>query len=85
MNSWTPPEFWAAFAALPVPAQTAARWAYRLWLNNPRHGSLQFQRKGRFWCARVGPGYRALALSVPDGFLWFWIGPHDEYERMLRG
>jgi hypothetical protein len=26
----------------------------------------------------------ALAVSVPDGYLWFWIGTHDEYERLLR-
>jgi len=85
MNSWTTPEFWEAFAALSPVVQEAARRAFRLWQQNPRHGSLQFQRKGRFWCARVGPGHRALALAVPDGFLWFWIGAHDEYERMLRG
>lgn len=61
----------------------AARKNYRLWLQNPRHGSLQFQRKGSFWSARVTTGYRALAVAVPDGYLWFWVGSHDEYERML--
>jgi hypothetical protein len=28
-------------------------------------------------------GYRAIAVDVRDGFLWIWIGPHDEYERLL--
>ncbi len=84
MNSWTTPEFWAAFAALSPAVRATAQRAYRLWLLNPRHGSLRFERKGRFWSARVGSGHRALAVSVPGGFLWFWIGPHDEYERMLH-
>lgn len=53
-------------------------------MENPKHGSVQFQKKGRYWCARIGPGYRALAVPVPDGFLWCWIGAHDEYERMLK-
>jgi len=25
-----------------------------------------------------------LAVAVPDGYLWFWIGSHDEYERLLK-
>lgn len=27
--------------------------------------------------------YRALAAEAPDGLIWFWIGPHGEYERLL--
>jgi len=30
-----------------------------------------------------GVGYRALAADGPDGLVWFWIGLHDEYERLL--
>jgi hypothetical protein len=29
-------------------------------------------------------GYRAIAVDVSDGFLWISIGPHDQYERLLR-
>jgi hypothetical protein len=84
MKSLTTPEFWPAYSALPPEVKATARKRYHLWLENPRHGSLQFQRKGRYWCARVSPGYRALALAVLDGYLWFWIGPHDVYERLLK-
>jgi hypothetical protein len=34
---------------------------------------------------RVSRGYRALALRHDDELTWFWIGPHDEYERILKG
>jgi hypothetical protein len=36
------------------------------------------------WSVRVGRRYRALGLDKSEGVIWFWIGPHDEYERLLR-
>jgi len=45
---------------------------------------LRFQKRGRFWRACFGSGHRALAVAIPEGYLWFWIGTHDEYERLLR-
>jgi hypothetical protein len=29
-------------------------------------------------------GYRALGLLKGDTVTWFWIGTHDEYERLLK-
>ncbi len=34
--------------------------------------------------ARIGRDWRALGLRTGDEVVWFWIGSHDEYERMLR-
>ena len=84
MKSLTSPKFWRAYAALPPTVREAARKAYRLWKQNPQHGSLRFQKRGRYWRVCFGSGHRALAVAIPDGYLWFWIGPHDEYERLLR-
>ena len=84
MKSSTNADFWRAYASLPPNARDSARKAYRLWKENPHHGSLRFQKRGRFWRACFGSGHRALAVSVPDGYLWFWIGTHDEYERIIR-
>ena len=50
---------------------------------NPRHPSLQFKKLGKFWSARVGLSHRALAIEDGEGFIWVWIGPHDEYERLI--
>lgn len=83
MRSSTTPEFWRAYAALPPDIRKTARKNFRLWRENPRHPSLRFAKKGSIWSARVSSGYRALAVEVPDGYLWFWIGSHDDYERML--
>jgi hypothetical protein len=84
MKSSTTPEFWRAYAALPPPIKQAARKAYKTWQADPRHPSLRFEPKGAYWSARVTRGYRALAIQVPDGFVWFWIGNHDKYERLIR-
>lgn len=34
---------------------------------------------------RINRGYRALARCRGNTLFWFWIGPHDEYERILKG
>lgn len=83
MKSSTTPDFREAFASLPPQIMARARVAYRLWQNNPRHPSLQFKKTGDAWSVRIGGGYRALALLEEDTFYWFWIGTHDEYERLL--
>lgn len=83
MKSSTTPDFWKAFAALPTPIQARARVAYNLWKRNPRHPSLQFKKIQSVWSVRIGSGYRALALQEDEVYYWFWIGTHDEYERLL--
>jgi hypothetical protein len=75
------------FGALPPDVREQARAAYRLFRSNPRHPGLNFKRVHRtvrFVSARVGRSYRAVGiLTQADEVLWFWIGPHDQYERLL--
>jgi len=33
---------------------------------------------------RAGPHHRALAVEDGEDFIWVWIGPHDEYERIIK-
>ena len=47
------------------------------------HPSLHFKHVGRLWSVRVGKGYRALAVAGDDGPVWFWIGSHAEYDRIV--
>jgi hypothetical protein len=35
------------------------------------------------WSARVTLNYRALAVRRPNGFLWFWIGDHKNYDILI--
>lgn len=75
--------FWRLYGELPLDVQRLADKSFAQLLADPAHPSLHFKKVGRFWSARVDHNYRALAVEVDDGLLWFWIGSHDEYERMI--
>jgi len=78
------PKFWTAYEALPLPIRKLADANYALLLKrDPRHPSLQFKKVGRYWSVRVGLRYRALAAEVDGGYLWFWIGSHADYDKMI--
>jgi hypothetical protein len=77
-------DFWKAYEALPQATRDQADKAFALLKKNPKHPSLHFKKIGRRWSARVNSKCRALALETNDGFLWYWIGPHDAYERIIR-
>lgn len=66
----TTPEFWERFGALPNEIQDLARKNFELLKQNTGHPSLQFKKVGRFWSARVGRGYRALAVEGAKGLVW---------------
>ena len=83
MKHYTSPDFWELLNSLPPGVQKLARENYELLKTDPRHPSLHFKRIGYFVSARVGISYRALGISAPDGILWFWIGSHAEYDRII--
>jgi hypothetical protein len=77
------PDFWACYGSLPKQTRTLADKAFALMKLDPRHPSLHFKKIERFWSARVGLDYRAVGVGISDGVLWFWIGNHADYERLL--
>ena len=81
MNHHTTDDFWECYKDLPETVRRVADRNYAKLREDPRHPSLQ--RVGRLWSVRVGSGHRALAADGPDGLVWFWIGPHDEYKRII--
>jgi mRNA-degrading endonuclease RelE of RelBE toxin-antitoxin system len=86
MNSRATPKFWKCYDRLPRRAQRYAQKAYQLWKANPNHPSLHFKRVDEdepVYSVRVAEGYRVLGLLEGDTVTWYWIGRHDEYERLL--
>jgi hypothetical protein len=75
------PRFWTAYEALPLGVRKLADANFELLKRDPRHPSLQFKKVGRYWSARVGLRYRA--VDVDGGSLWFWIGSHADYDRLI--
>jgi hypothetical protein len=84
MNHFASPGFWKCYHALPANVQELTDKNFALLQEDPTHPSLHFKKVGRFRSARVGLRYRTLAVEVDDGLLWFWIGDHAEYERLIN-
>lgn len=85
MKSSALPEFWDCLEHLPPQVQKIARKNFKLWQRSPTLKSLEFKKiKGDLWSVRAGSGFRALATFDDGRYLWFWIGTHDKYERLLR-
>ena len=84
MNHRATPRFWRCYRALPDEVQRLADSCYELLRANPRHPSLHLKKVARFWSARVGLHYRALAVEDGPDLVWFWIGTHAQYDRLLR-
>jgi hypothetical protein len=76
--------FWSCFSRLPVQVQSVATEKYKLWRQNPFHPSLHFKELYRdLWSVRINMQYRALARRRGELILWFWIGTHQEYDRLV--
>ena len=73
---------------LPREAQVQAHSAYRLFKQNPFHPSLYFKRLNateEVYSVRIGLHYRALGRRErEDLIVWFWIGTHAEYDKLLH-
>lgn len=87
MRSHLTKDFRTLFRNLPERLKRQAKKNYRLWKTNPSHPSLEFKpvsEKLPVYSVRVSIGWRALGMKEDDVVVWFWIGPHPEYERLLR-
>jgi hypothetical protein len=76
-------DFWTCFETLPDPVKELARKNYALLKETPHHPSLHLKQIKTYSAVRIGLHYRALGVHVSDGILWFWIGTHTEYDKLL--
>ena len=66
--------------------QKQAREAYRHFQAVPNYPGLRFKKvhpTKPIYSARVGKGHRAVGVLESDEIVWFWIGSHKEYERII--
>lgn len=83
MKHFASPDFWLYYRRLPKQVQQLADTCYELLKGDPSHPSLHFKKIGKYRAVRVGLHYRALAMEIEEGLLWFWIGSHSEYDKLL--
>ncbi len=87
MTSYLTDDFIACFRKLPERIQRLARKNYRVWKKNPAHPGLEFKCINAAYATysvRVGIGWRALGFRKGETMVWFWIGSHAEYDKILR-
>ena len=86
MKSVTTRRFREALIKLPEPVRQQAHRAYGLFRHNPSHPGLSFKKvdeEKNTYSVRIGLGHRALGRLDGDTIVWFWIGPHTDYDRLV--
>lgn len=86
MISQTTSKFWKCFERLPPEIQEAAQKAYQQWQQDPYHNSLKFKHVHPtlpIYSVRVALGWRAVGLKEEDCMIWFWIGSHADYDKLI--
>ena len=86
MISQTTSAFWDAFRKLNPEIQRKVQRAYELFQDNPRHPGLRFKRvqgTRNHYSVRIDSNYRAVGRVYGNLIFWHWVGPHDEYDRVI--
>jgi plasmid maintenance system killer protein len=87
MNSRRTRRFRDALAALPLNIRKQAATASPRFRADPNHPSLHFKNVHPtlpIYSARINDDYRVVGQMRSDAIVWFWIGKHEEYERLLK-
>jgi len=87
MNSHTTKNFRESYKKLPKEIRQVAKKQYQLFIIDSFHPSLNFKRvhsSMAIFSARISAGYRALGVLKENTVIWFWIGNHDDYEKILK-
>jgi len=88
VRSFRTKDFRKLYDQLPKATREQAHEAFRKWQTNPNHPGLEFKSvhpRLPIYSARVSRDYRAVCIRDGDAFVWFWIGPHHAYDKLLRG
>jgi hypothetical protein len=78
------PELWYHYRQLPEEIRDLANECFARLRADPRHPSLRLKKVGVLWSVRIGLHYCALAKERAEGLVWFWIGPHSQYDQLIR-
>jgi hypothetical protein len=85
--SRTTEKFRALFALLSNTIKAQAKEAYQQFRKDPYHPSLQFKRvhsSKPIYSVRINLDYRAVGIIQDNEIIWFWIGSHNVYEKLLK-
>jgi len=84
MRHFVNPSFWDCYYKLPANIRQLADKNFKLLKENPHHTSLHLKKVRKYWSVRIGMQYRALGIESEEGAVWFWIGAHAEYDKLVK-
>jgi hypothetical protein len=76
--------FWDLYENLPSSIRELADKNFSLLKTNLNHPSLHLKKLGKYWTVRVGRKHRVVGVEMDEGILWFWIGKHSEYDKLIE-
>lgn len=85
MKHFATSKFWELFAVLPTHVQEQAYKNFEILKQDVTHPSLHFKKVGSLRSVRINLNYRALAVEEEGDLVWFWVGNHRAYERLIKG
>ena len=68
---------------MPKEIQELAEKKFALFRADPFHSALGFAQKGAVWTVDVGLHFRAIAWREGSSLVWFWIGSHEGYNKLM--
>jgi mRNA-degrading endonuclease RelE of RelBE toxin-antitoxin system len=86
MKSVTTERFRRAYEKLPEHIKDSTKKSYAKWKENPDHPSLQFKQIHKvqaIYSVRITLSYRAVGVRQRNLIIWFWIGSHAEYDKLI--
>ena len=87
MKSRTSERFQKSLADLPEHIRRLAREVYEKFEQDPYYPSLHFKRihsTKPVYSVRISIDYRALGIVDESTIIWFWIGSHADYDKLLK-
>jgi mRNA-degrading endonuclease RelE of RelBE toxin-antitoxin system len=87
VKSKATPRFWKCYDGLSAAIKKQAKEAYKTFINNPYHPGLHFKRIHSnlpIFSVRITKNYRAIGVLNNDEIVWFWIGSHSEYDKLIK-
>ena len=88
MISHVLPSFRKSFRNLPKEIKHQAKSTYKRWKKNPFDKPLEFKQVHQtrpIFSVRIGLHWRALSVRDRKNVVtWFWIGSHEEYNKLIK-
>jgi len=76
-----------SYKNLPKHIRRVANKQYKLFRQDPYRASLHFKKihsTKAIFSARVNQNYRTIGIINENIIIWFWIGSHDDYDKLIQ-